>query len=233
LRRSPTAFTLAVLAYIGGALALEPHVGPAGVLAIGAATWLFLIAAVRSLPRAEALRVGAVVLVATGGEILGSLILGLYAYRRGGIPAFVPPGHGLVYLAGLRLSESRRVREHARAAAIAIGVGWVALTLRHDVVGAIAMAALLGLIARGRALYACMFFMVALLELYGTGMGTWAWAHHWPGLPLSMGNPPSGVAVGYCAFDALALRLGPRLDRATRLPVGMALWRWTSIRGTA
>jgi hypothetical protein len=74
-------------------------------------------------------------------------------------------------------------------------------------------------------------FVVAALELYGTGMGTWAWAHHWLG--LSMGNPPSGVAAGYCAFDALALRLRPRLDRNTRLPVGMAAWRWTSIRGMA
>jgi hypothetical protein len=175
LRRSPTAFTLAVLAYVGAALALEPHVGPPGVLAIGVATWLFLIAAVRSLPRAEGLRVAAVVVIATGGEILGSLILGLYAYRRGGIPAFVPPGHGLVYLAGLRLSESRGMREHARAAAIAVGVGWVALTLRHDVAGAVAVVALLILIAHGRPLYACMFAVVAAQELYGTGMGTWAW----------------------------------------------------------
>jgi hypothetical protein len=226
-------FTVAVLAYIAAALAVEPYAGRGGVLAIGAATWLFLIAVVRALPRAEGLRVAAVVAIATGGEVLGSLILGLYAYRRGGIPAFVPPGHGLVYLAGLRLSEDARVRVHARAVALAVGVGWVALTLRHDVVGAVAMVALLVLIARGRPLYACMFAVVALLELYGTGMGTWEWARHWPGLHVAMGNPPSGVAAGYCAFDVLALRLGPRLDLIGRSSVGMAAWRLISTRATA
>jgi hypothetical protein len=226
-------FTAAVAAYIAAALAVEPYAGPGGVLAIGVATWLFLIAAVRALPRAERARVAAVVAIATGGEVLGSLILGLYAYRRGGIPAFVPPGHGLVYLAGLRLSERRVVRAHARPLAVAAGGAWVALTVRHDVVGAIAMLVLLVAVARGQALYACMFAVVAALELYGTGMGTWEWARHWPGLHLAMGNPPSGVAAGYCAFDALALRLAPRLDLILRSPVGMAMWRPISIRGTA
>jgi hypothetical protein len=225
-------FTLAVVAYIAAALALEPHVGPLGVLVIGLATWLFLLAAVRALPRPEALRVAAVVAIATGGEILGSLILGLYAYRRGGIPAFVPPGHGLVYLAGLRLSETR-VRAIVRPVALAAGAAWAGLTLSHDMVGALAMVALLVLIARGRPLYACMFAVVAALELYGTGMGTWAWAQHWPGLHVSMGNPPSGVAAGYVAFDALALRLGPRLDLIGRSSVGMAAWRLISTRATA
>jgi hypothetical protein len=225
--------TVAVAAYIAAALAVEPYAGPGGVLAIGVATWLFLIATVRALPRPERARVAAVVAIATGGEILGSLILGLYAYRRGGIPAFVPPGHGLVYLAGLRLSESRAVRACARPLAVTAGAVWVALTVRHDVVGAIAMLVLLVAVARGQALYACMFAVVAALELYGTGMGTWEWARHWPGLHVAMGNPPSGVAAGYCAFDALALRLAPRLDLIARSSVGMAMWRPISIRGTA
>ena len=232
-RKRAMRFTLAVAAYIAAALAVEPYAGPGGVLAIGVVTWLFLLAAVRALPRPERARVAAVVAIATGGEILGSLILGLYAYRRGGIPAFVPPGHGLVYLAGLRLSESRVARACARPAAIAAGALWVALTVRHDVVGALAMLALLALVARGRPLYACIFAVVAGLELYGTGVGTWAWASHWPGLHVTMGNPPSGVAAGYCAFDFLALRLAPRLDLITRSPVGMAMWQPISIRGTA
>src|SRR3954471_20457614 len=145
-------FTVAVAAYIAAALAVEPYAGRGGVLAIGVATWLFLIAAVRALPRSEGARVAAVVAIATGGEILGSLILGLYAYRRGGIPAFVPPRHGLVYLARLRLSETGLARACARALAITGGVAWVALTARHDVVGAIAMVVLLAAIARGRPL---------------------------------------------------------------------------------
>lgn len=84
--------------------------------------------------------------------------------------------------------------------------------------GAVAAIVLLVFLVRGRepTLFACMLFFVAILELYGTAMGTWQWAAHWPGLHIPQGNPPSAAAAGYCAFDALALRLGPRLRRARR-----------------
>jgi hypothetical protein len=113
LLHHPAAFTVAMLAYVGVAFVVEPFAGRAGELGIGATTWLVLLAAVRSSPRSERAQVAAVVLIATAGEVLGSLILGLYEYRRGGIPAFVPPGHGLVYLAGCRLARSPVVRAHA------------------------------------------------------------------------------------------------------------------------
>jgi hypothetical protein len=234
IRRSPAAFALAVAAYIGAALALEPYGGRAGELLIGVVTWIVLVAATKPLSSRDRGRVAAVVLVASAGEVLGSIVLGLYSYRRGGIPAFVPPGHGLVYLAGYRLAQSRFVRAHGRAvvrAAIAGGAAWAVLALalphRPDAVGAIAMVALVAFLIRGRepALFACMLLAVALLELYGTRMGTWAWAHHWPGLPLPMGNPPSGAAAGYVAFDALALRLGPILERLVNSPAARPeLW---------
>jgi hypothetical protein len=114
-RAGPAGFTLAMAGYFGAAFVLEPFGGRGGELAIGVITWLVLIAAVRPLAARERGRIAAVVLIASAGEILGSLILGLYAYRRGGIPAFVPPGHGLVYLAGYRLSQSGVVRRHARS----------------------------------------------------------------------------------------------------------------------
>jgi hypothetical protein len=77
------------------------------------------------------------------------------------------------------------------------------------------MLALVAFLVCGRAplLYASMLLVVAVLELYGTGKGTWRWEPYWPGLDLPAGNAPSGVAAGYCAFDALALQLGPRLER--------------------
>src|SRR3989442_1279231 len=92
-----------------------------------------------------------------------------------------------------------------------------------DVAGALCMSLLAVLILRSRAptLYACMFACVALLELYGTAVGTWRWAELGPNFALPAGNPPSGIAAGYCLFDALALRLGPRL---------LVLWRARSGR---
>lgn len=222
LPRRPGAVVAAILAYVGLAFAVEPFAGRAGELLVGMVTWLLLLALLRRAPSAERAQVAAVVLVAMAGEVLGSLVLGLYAYRRGGIPAFVPPGHGLVYLAGIRLAQTRAVGTHPRTVvrvAAAAGAVWALLALgfsaRPDVVGALAMIAMIAFLARGRRppLFACMLLVVAVLELYGTRMGTWHWSPRWPGLDLGMGNPPSGVAAGYCAFDALALRLAPRLER--------------------
>jgi hypothetical protein len=232
LLHHPFAFTLAMLAYVGLAFVVEPFVGRSGEIAIGLVTWLVLLAAVRPSSPAERAQVAAVVLIASAGEVLGSLILGLYEYRRGGIPAFVPPGHGLVYLAGLRLAQTPQIRAHARATvriAIAATIGWALGGLffgpRPDAAGALAAAALVAFLVRGRepTLFACMLFFVAVLELYGTAMGTWQWAPHWPGLHIPQANPPSGVAAGYCAFDALALRLGPRLRLSgTAAPAAVA-----------
>jgi hypothetical protein len=233
LLRQPAVFTLAMLAYVGVAFAIEPWFGRGGELALGATTWLVLLASVRWSPPSERAMVAAVVLIASAGEVLGSLILGLYEYRRGGIPAFVPPGHGLVYLAGCRLAQAPWVRAHAAAivrVAIAGTVGWalggLVLASRPDEAGAAAAVALIAFLVRGRepTLFACVLLFVAILELYGTAMGTWQWTPVWSGLHIGIGNPPSGVAAGYCAFDALALRLGPRLQRTAMRP----FWTRTS-----
>lgn len=222
---SPWGFFAALAAFIITTLALDRHAGAGAQLGLGALTWLFLVLACRDLEPVDRARVAAIVLAATAGEVLGSLILGLYAYRLDNLPAFVPPGHGLVYLAGLRVSRSVFVRRHAKTVvigALALGATWalagVTLAARPDVAGALCMAALGYFLLRARvpALYACMFVCVALLELYGTAVGTWRWAEVWPSFGLSSGNPPSGIAAGYCMFDAVALALGPRL---------LGLWR--------
>jgi len=237
---SPYGFSLATAAYIVAALLLDRGVDPAGEAAIGAVTWGALLLACRGLDPLDRARVAALVLVATVGEVLGSQVFDWYTYRRHDLPAFVPPGHGLVYLAGLRLTRSPFVRRHARAAtrgALGVGAIWalagVTVMARSDVAGAMCMTMLALLILWGRVptLYACMFACVALLELYGTAVGTWQWAHMGPNVALPAGNPPSGIAAGYCLFDALALRLGPRLldgwrtvlaPRAARLAAAVA-----------
>jgi hypothetical protein len=223
LRVDPGWLTLLLFAYLGLALHYERHGGPTGEIVLGAATWLALLAAARALERAVRARVAALVMIATAGEVLGSIVLELYAYRRGGIPLFVPPGHGLIYIAGHHLARSALLRRDTTwtvRAAAAAAVAWAALELlagpRPDVAGALVMPALLVFLWRGRdpVLFAAMLAVVAVLELYGTQMGSWTWAPEWGALGLPAGNPPSGVAAGYCVFDALALVLAPRLLRA-------------------
>jgi hypothetical protein len=157
--------------------------------------------------------------VATCAELIGSIVLGAYTYRLENLPAFVPPGHGLVFLAGLRISRSGPVRRHPwafLAAVIAIVAAWglagLALLGRTDVLGAITGALLIYVLLRGRTatLYAGVFLVVGFLEIYGTSIGAWHWASTTPDTPLSAGNPPSGIAGVYVLFDVAAIAIAPR-----------------------
>jgi hypothetical protein len=216
----PLVFAAAVLLVILAFLGLDQGASAHEQLLIGVATWAILLAACTPLSVEERSRVVLVVLVATAAEVVGSIILGAYVYRLDNLPAFVPPGHGLVYLAALRISQSAPVRHHPRAfaavAATAVAV-WAAAGLvlldRTDLLGALAGLLLIYVLIRGRAptLYAGVFLMVAFLELYGTATGAWRWAEAVPGTPLGAGNPPSGIASIYVLFDIAAITLAPRL----------------------
>src|SRR4051794_1495130 len=220
---APLPFAAMVLCVIAGFLALDHFANADEQLLLGAATWLILIASCASLDREDRARALMVVLVASCAELLGSLVLGAYTYRLDNLPAFVPPGHGLVFLAGLRISQSRAVRRNHRAfvgGAVAIAAAWglsgLWLLGRTDVLGAITGAALVYVLLRGRAapLYAGVFLIVGFLEVYGTSIGAWHWAATTPGTPLPAGNPPSGIAGVYVLFDILAIALAPRVGAA-------------------
>ena len=102
------------------------------------------------------------------------------------------------------MRRSLRGALHTRSAPCVVGA-----------LGAALLAAFL-LVGRAPAVYAGVFFVVAGLELYGTALGTWAWAETAPGTPITQGNPPSGIASGYVFFDIAALALAPWLQRAAR-----------------
>jgi hypothetical protein len=209
---------LAGSAYLALLLALDHFASYPEQLLLGAVTWIVLAAALSRVPvqrRAQAL---GVVAFATLGEVTGSLVWGVYTYRLHNLPLFVPPAHGLVYLTGfsLALALERHVRALViAAAAVASTWGLLGLTLlpRRDVAGAIGVPLLLLFLWRGRnrAIYAGVFLIVASLELYGTALGTWRWARALPGLGITDGNPPSGVASGYVWFDVMALLVAPSL----------------------
>ena len=222
MARRPLLVLAVVAAWTAGGLWLERSTGAAGQLALGGLTACVLVALLALHSPLERLQTALVVCVASAAEVVGSLLWGLYAYRLDNLPAFVPPGHGLVYLAGLALAQAARGHEarlvQAAAAAVA---AWGAVSLlalpAADVTGAIGSCALLAVLARTRRpVYAGVFFAVAALELYGTALGTWTWAAAVPGLGLPQANPPSGVASGYVLFDVVALSVAPRLAALAR-----------------
>jgi hypothetical protein len=210
----PRRYAVVLPAYLAALLAVDTEVGLPGQLALGALTFSVLAAALRPLaPLARAQALG-VVLFATVGEVTGSLVWGVYHYRLHNLPLFIPPAHGLVYLSGLALSRSLRDRAVVWAAGVgaaAWGIAGLTLLPRLDVAGAFGVPLLLVFLwrSRWRTTYAGVFIVVAALELYGTSIGTWRWAHQLPGLGIPDGNPPSGVASGYVWFDVMALLVAP------------------------
>jgi hypothetical protein len=215
--RRPLVTLLAVIAWTAGGLVADAQVGRSGQLVLGLLTAGVLAGLLSLHPVAVRVQTLAVVAVATLGEVLGSLVWGLYGYRLENLPAFVPPGHGLVYLAGMSLAALLTNRPGvllAAAGAVAAtwGIAGITVLPAPDVSGAIGCAFLCAvLVWTRRPVYAGVFMVVVALELYGTALGTWTWQPTVPGLGLSQGNPPSGVASGYVVFDVLALALVARL----------------------
>lgn len=222
LVRRPGLVILVVSVWTLGVLWLDGRVGGDGQLALGALTVSVLVAMLSLQPSTVRFQALAVVVIATLGEVVGSLIWGLYGYRLENLPVFVPPGHGLVYLGGLALATLAGARSSvllgiAAAGAAVWGIAGVTVLPASDVAGLIGCAFFIGvLVWTQRPVYAGVFVVVAGLELYGTALGTWTWEATVPGLGIPQGNPPSGAAGGYVVFDVLALVLVARLSGAAR-----------------
>jgi hypothetical protein len=196
---------------------------------LGLLTWLVLglaLTRVSPLVRAQTL---VVVAFATVVEYVFSPTLGVYTYRFHNVPAFVPPGHGLVYLSAFAVGRAAVVSRHPRAVVglvLLVGGTWagygVLLAHRPDVLGGFwfACLALFLLLGPSRPVYVGAFLAVSWLELAGTHLGTWVWSTHDPTGAVTIGNPPSGAAGGYGWFDLAGLVVAPRLlllwDRVTR-----------------
>jgi hypothetical protein len=184
---------------------------------IGAATWSLLALALLREGKVVRVQVLVALAIATAGEYALSPGLGLYDYRFAGVPSFVPPGHGLVYLAALNLARSTlagRAGPWVRGATVVAGGAWAAWGItgaaRSDRFGFVLYLAWAAFALRGGAPMIAVgcWILTTWLELVGTGLGNWAWAPA-TALPwLTMGNPPTGIAGGYCVLDVLSFRIG-------------------------
>jgi hypothetical protein len=193
--------------------------------ALGVGTWLLLLALLRRETPLVRAQVAIVVAFASAVEYTFSPLLEVYVYRLHNVPAFVPPGHGLVYLCALATGRAAFVASHRRALVtltVLVGgayAGWgLLLSSRPDVLGAFWYACLVGFLCWGRSrlLYVGAFVVVTYLELLGTWLGTWEWQTTDPTGWVAIGNPPSGAAGGYGWFDLAAVLAAPALLAAVR-----------------
>lgn len=194
--------------------------GPAPQLLLGAATLALLVAIARGSGVAPRYLVCAIAL-ATCGEVVFSLIWGLYTYQHALIPLYVPPGHGLFYcLAAYAARQPALIRrqEGLRLAVLAGGtaIAVVSLYAFADVWGTLWWigAALLLLRAEKPVLLSACFILTTLMEWAGTGFGCWIWHPVVPGLGLTSANPPAGVGILYVILDLLVVAIVGAWDRA-------------------
>lgn len=149
------------------------------------------------------------VVLATLGEIFLCFGWGIYSYRLGNLPLFVPAGHALVFATGQALAQRvgpRFVRGvfvtslvgtlTLAAAGFTVDVLWFVLVLvcwMHRV---------------GRPLYAVMLPLALSVEILGTAVGSWRWHASIPYFPLTSFNPPLLAGSFYCMLDLLVLGTG-------------------------
>jgi hypothetical protein len=185
---------------------------------LGVCAWLFLLSFLYGESYETRVQVLIAVCFATIGEHFASPFMGGYTYRFHNVPAYVPPGHGMVYLTAVVLARSGLFRQYARqiAAFVVLVCGlwslWgVSGFGQGDAVGAGLYCVFLVYLFKGKSplVYLAAFFITTWLELIGTAAGTWKWAAIDPVLGWTQGNPPSGVAAWYCLVDAVALGGAP------------------------
>ncbi len=189
-------------------LLADIHVDLPGQLAIGAVVWGLLLWLIAPLPAAERRAYLACVAIATAGELFLSLAWGLYTYRLGNVPMFVPPGHALMLMLGLSLA--RRMPEKA-ARAILGGAGVYTVLAAATGLDTLALplylmlaVSVLSLPAYTR-LFASSFLLTLTLELYGTTLGNWSWDRAVPWVGLATTNPPAIAGAFYCTLHALVI----------------------------
>lgn len=218
-------YFIAALTFICVALSL--NLDATGSLAqqnfMGLIAWTFLFGLLIGENKEVRMQVIIAVAFATAGEHFASIYMQGYTYRFGNVPAYVPPGHGMVYLTAVALARSgfflRYSRRIAAFVVLTCGIwslwGISGYPEQGDQVGALLFCVFLIYLFKGRSpmVYLAAFFITTWLELIGTAAGTWKWATIEPVLSLSQGNPPSGVAAWYCLVDAVAIGGAPVLLR--------------------
>ena len=157
------------------------------------------------------------ILIAIIGEYLFSIVLGMYTYRLGNVPHYVPPGHALVYISVLYFSKASSIIKHRFSIEkffiiFILIYASVFLIVKNDVFGFVMTIATLLILRnkpRERLFYLTMYLTVCFLEITGTYYLCWKWPSTAWGVFdfLPSHNPPSGISFFYFGLDLGSLWL--------------------------
>ncbi len=206
IRRPELLAALIAFTIVAG-LAVDREFGWAGQALVSVLVWAELSLLCYTLPRPLAERLVACVWISGCGEILASLVWGLYDYQFGNVPLFVPPGHALLYLGGLLIAERlpRRFGAYGPWLVLMLAaplVAWLAWTGADSFsLPLFLLFAAFVVFGPEKRLYATMFMIALAMEIYGTAVGNWTWRAHVPGTHFTTLNPPLAAGAFYCLLD--------------------------------
>lgn len=168
-------------------------------------SWMALAWIVAGAPAAHRIELAACVVLATAGELFLKDVWGLYTYRLGNLPLFIPAGHALVFAAATRLGgRAPRWLPAGVVAVFAVVVG-VGAWRGYDTFGLVwftAFAAYVRYSANPR-LCATLFLLAFAIESYGTALGGWTYVTREPWFGLTTTNPPVWIGAIYCTLETL------------------------------
>jgi len=202
-----------IVAVIASGLLIDQTLPFWGQTLTNIGVWALFLYWLRRADSHERIGLTVCVVFATLGEIFLSLVWGLYEYRLGNMPLFVPPGHALLFTLGVLLAARARAWIVWFVPAAAAPFVFAFAFFDMDSFGALLFALFIVCLRFGRAprLYAVMFVLALAMEIYGTWLGNWTWMQTVPWLGLSTLNPPLAAGVFYCVLDLLVVATVARL----------------------
>ncbi len=200
---------LLILLLVVTGLALDQKIPFWGQWIANLSTWALLLVLAKQSDIKTRISLALCVCLAGLGEYLLSNLWGLYDYRLRSIPAFVPPGHALIFILGCYIASKLKDAVNSWVPALsALPVMYLALS-GHDTLSLLLYLVFLlcMLFSKNKKLYAVMFVLALGLELYGTYLGNWQWRPIVPLVSLVTLNPPLSAGVFYCLLDLLTVYL--------------------------
>jgi hypothetical protein len=169
--------------------------------------WALYLALMAVGPKQTRISLGFCLVYAGLGEYLLSEMWGLYNYREGHIPFFVLPGHALLYLLGIALSDKLPKQLIYTVPGILAPYLAYAVWMGTDTEALVWFFVFLAFLKWGpnKKLYTTMFVLALLMEVYGTSLGNWTWTTQVPYTPLTSTNPPACAGVFYCVLDLIVI----------------------------
>ncbi|ETI62107.1 hypothetical protein [Marinomonas profundimaris] len=156
------------------------------------------------------------------GEVVFSIVLGMYEYRLENVPFYVPFGHSLVYAAVFYIQKEKLIQRNKSHLVFVLYWGMIAysslwLLFDQDVLGLVCTLVIVLLLKKktgNELFFLIMYFMVVYLELLGTYYQCWEWPDTWFSIVsfISSSNPPSGIGVFYFGFDIGCLWIYKKLN---------------------